>query len=66
VYFRLNSEDVSLKPVIHWVKQKLGHSTQIKKDMEALNRIAVIPCEDLSRKQRKGSTCSKTNRRIKK
>ncbi len=66
VYFRLNSEDVSLKPVIHWVKQKLGHSTQIKKDMEALNRIAVIPCEDLSLKQRKGSTCSKTNRRIKK
>jgi len=59
VYFRLNSEDVSLEPVIHWVKQKLGHSTQIKMDMEALNRIAVIPCEELSRKRRQGSACSK-------
>jgi ArsR family transcriptional regulator len=59
VYFRLNTEDTSLKPIVHWVKQKLGHSAQLKKDLEALNRIAVIPCEDLSRKQREGSSCSK-------
>ncbi len=59
VYFRLNNEDKSLEPVVNWVKQEIGHSAQIKKDMEALNRIAVIPCEELSRKWRQGSACSK-------
>ena len=57
VYFRLNDEDTSLKPIVHWVKQKIDHSNQTNKDLKALNQIAEISCEDLSRKQREGRSC---------
>ena len=54
VYFRLNTENFSLDPVFKWVKQKLDGSNQVGKDMKTLKQIAIIPCEDLCRKQRGG------------
>ncbi len=54
IYFRINNEERSLDPMFKWVKQKLENSEQIKKDHDKLQRIALIPCEDLCREQRKG------------
>ena len=59
IYFRINTKDASLEPVIHWVVQQLEGSTQTKKDLQTLRRIIKIPCEELSQKQRSGSSCSK-------
>lgn len=56
IYFRLNTEDLSLEPVINWVKLKLDGSNQVGKDLKALKQIASIPCEDLCRKQRGGAS----------
>ena len=55
VYFRINTKDLSLGPVIQWLKQKLDNSAQTSKDLKVLHRIITIPCEDLTRKQRTGS-----------
>jgi len=59
VYFRINTKDASLEPVILWLTQKLEGTTQTKKDLKALRRIIAIPCEELSQKQRSGGSCSK-------
>jgi DNA-binding transcriptional ArsR family regulator len=59
VYFRLNTEELAIEPIIYWLKQRLEGSTQIERDLDVLNQIAATSCEDLSRKQRTGSFCSK-------
>jgi len=59
IYFRLNTDDCSLDPVFKWTKQKLDGSDQVEKDRKVLQRILMIPCEDLCRKQRGGASCPK-------
>ncbi len=59
IYFRLNTENLSLDPIFQWVKQKLDGSNQIENDLKALKQIALISCEDLCRKQRGGTSCLK-------
>ncbi len=59
VYFRINTKDPSLEPVVLWLTQKLKGSAQTKKDLKALRQIIAIPCEELSQKQRSGGSCSK-------
>ncbi|MDM8539070.1 metalloregulator ArsR/SmtB family transcription factor [Desulfobacterales bacterium HSG17] len=59
IYFRLNTENLSLDPISKWVKQKLDGSNQIENDLKALKQIALISCEDLCRKQRGGASCLK-------
>jgi len=60
VYFRINTKDPSFEPVVLWLTHKLEGSTQTEKDLKILRRIIAIPCEELSQKQRSGSSCSKT------
>ncbi|MCG8636522.1 MAG: metalloregulator ArsR/SmtB family transcription factor [Desulfobacterales bacterium] len=60
IYFRISSEDPSLSPLFKWVKGKLENSRQIQKDLASLEEILRIPCEDLSRKQRRSGTCTKS------
>ena len=59
IYFRINTEDISLDPILKWVKHKLQGSSQVMKDEDELNKILVVSCEDLCRKQRGETTCSK-------
>jgi ArsR family transcriptional regulator len=59
VYFRINTEDLSLNPVFKWVKQKLDSSNQVVKDLKALQQITLISCEKLCRKQRGNASCPK-------
>jgi ArsR family transcriptional regulator, arsenate/arsenite/antimonite-responsive transcriptional repressor len=59
IYFRINTEDISLDPVFKWIKHKLEDSNQVTKDQDALKKILLVPCEDLCRKQRGATTCSK-------
>jgi ArsR family transcriptional regulator len=59
IYFHLNTENLTLDPIFKWVKQKLDGSNQVEKDLKALEQIAIIPCEELCRKQRAGESCSK-------
>lgn len=58
IYFRINTEDPLLKDLFSWLKNRIDKSEQVEKDLEALNRILLTPCEELSQKQRKRSTCS--------
>lgn len=57
VYFRINTEDLSLDPVFKWMRQQLDGSNQVEKDLKALKQITLIPCEDLCRKQRGEASC---------
>jgi len=59
IYFRINTEDISLDPILKWIPHKLEGSNQIAKDEDALEKISLVSCEDLCRKQRKDKTCSK-------
>ncbi len=59
IYFRINTEDISLDPVLKWVKYKLEGSSKVIKDEDELNKILLVSCEDLCRKQRGETTCSK-------
>lgn len=52
VYFRLNRDETSLGPLFEWIRRKVSNSIQITQDLEALERILRIPCENLSRKQK--------------
>ena len=54
VYFRLNRDDASLNPFFKWINREVENSTQVTQDLEALEKILCIPCENLSRKQKKG------------
>ncbi len=60
IYFRLNKEDDSMKQLSIWVRQNLGGSSQVKKDLNALKEILLIPCEELSQRQRESGFCSET------
>ena len=53
VYFRLNRNDSSLVPLFKWINRKVKNSTQVTQDLEALEKILCIPCENLSQKQKK-------------
>lgn len=59
IYFRINTEDISLDPLFKWVKHKFESSNQVTKDEDALKKILLVSCEDLCRKQRGKTTCSK-------
>ncbi len=59
IYFRINTEDISLDPILKWLTHKLKGSGQVIKDEDALNKILLVSCEDLCRKQRGETTCSK-------
>lgn len=59
IYFRLNTQDISLEPVFKWIKPRLNDSNQVQKDQKVLEQIVRIPCEDLCRKQRGETSCSK-------
>lgn len=59
VYFRLNRDDASLNPLFKWINREVENSTQVTQDLEALEKILCIPCENLSRKQRNGGNCAK-------
>ena len=52
IYFRINTEDPLLTVLLSWVKNRIEKSEQVKKDLEALKQILLIPCEELSKKQR--------------
>ena len=54
VYFRLNRDDASLNPLFKWINREVKNSTQVTQDLEALEKILCIPCENLCRKQKKG------------
>ncbi|WDP85281.1 MAG: winged helix-turn-helix transcriptional regulator [Desulfobacter sp.] len=56
VYFRLNREDALLPPLFKWIDRNLEHSTQVTQDLEALEKIQCVSCEDLSLKQRNGGS----------
>nr|WP_319394364.1 metalloregulator ArsR/SmtB family transcription factor [uncultured Desulfobacter sp.] len=58
VYFRLNRNDASLEPLFNWINQKVSNTTQRTQDLDALEKILRIPCENLSRKQREGGDCT--------
>jgi DNA-binding transcriptional ArsR family regulator len=60
IYFRLNKDDDSIKQISIWVKQSLGGSSQVKKDLNDLKKILLMPCEELSQKQRESGSCLKT------
>lgn len=60
VYYRLNSEDLSLNPLFKWLKGKLENSMHMQQDLASLEKILLIPCEELSRKQRRNGTCTKS------
>lgn len=55
VYFRLNRDDSYLAPLFKWIKREVENSIQVTQDLEALDKILCIPCENLSRKQREGA-----------
>ena len=59
IYFRINTQDISLGPIFKWVKHKLEGSNQVAQDGDALKKILLVPCEDLCRKQRRDKACSK-------
>ncbi|MGM0655951.1 MAG: ArsR/SmtB family transcription factor [Thermodesulfobacteriota bacterium] len=59
VYFRLNRDDASLTPLFQWINRNVENSTQVRQDLEVLEKIACISCEDLSAKQRKNGNCAK-------
>lgn len=52
IYFRINSEDSSLAALFKWVKNKIETSEQAEEDLNALKKILLLPCEELSNKQR--------------
>ena len=58
IYFRLNKENVFVKPLFVWVEHHLEGSTRVEKDLKALKKILLIPCEELSQKQRESGSCS--------
>lgn len=49
----------SLAPLFKWINRKIENSTQVTQDLEALEKILCIPCEDLSQKQRNRGNCAK-------
>jgi len=53
VHFSLNNPDGEYDPVTDWIRLKLNTSDQIEKDLKTLDRIMQIPCEEISRRQRK-------------
>jgi len=59
VYFRLNRENSSLNLLFQWINRNVENSTQVTQDLEALEKIVCIPCENLSGKQRKNGNCAK-------
>lgn len=63
IYFRINMEDPSLTDLLGWVKNGIENSEQAKMDLDALKRILLIPCEELSQKQRESGTCSNSKRK---
>ena len=63
IYFRLNMENLLLDPVFKWVKLNLDKSRQVENDLKALKKITVIPCEDLCRKQRRGTPCNEKRKK---
>lgn len=58
VYFRVNREDASLGLLIKWVAETVGNSPQQAQDLDDLEKILRIPCEDLSRRQRESGNCA--------
>lgn len=63
IYFRINTEDSSLTALLEWVKNRVENSEQVKEDLDLLKRILLIPCEELSQKQRESGTCSNSKRK---
>ncbi len=62
IYFRIHTEDPSLTDLLDWVKKRVENSEQVKEDLDVLKRILLIPCEELSQKQRESGTCSNSKR----
>lgn len=58
IYFRLNRENSTLTPLFGWIKKTVKGSKQVEQDMKTLKEILLIPCEDLSQKQRESGHCS--------
>lgn len=59
IYFRLNKEDSSLISLFQWLNRKTDNCAQAEQDLETLKKILLVPCEELSRKQRESVTGSK-------
>lgn len=64
IYFGINTDNPSPAAVLGWVKNRVGKSEQVKKDLKTLDQILQIPCEELSRKQRESGTCTTQKRGI--
>ena len=62
IYFRLNQKQTSLMPLVAWATSQARQSDRVQKDLKALRDILEIPCEDLSRNQRKGHACAPKNK----
>ncbi len=58
IYFRVNKENILIEPLFVWVEHHLEGSTRVEKDLKSLKKILLIPCEELSQKQREGGICS--------
>ncbi len=63
IYFHLNKDDSSIRQLSIWVKQNFEDSSQVKKDLKALKEILLIPCKELSQKQRESGSCQKLKRK---
>lgn len=61
IYFQINTKDKSLTGLLDWVKNGINESEQVKDDLEKLKNILLIPCEELSRKQRESGSCFNKN-----
>lgn len=62
IYFRINTEDPSFTDLLGWVKNRVENTEQVKTDLTALKTILLIPCEELSQKQRESGTCPNSKR----
>ncbi|THB81198.1 MAG: ArsR family transcriptional regulator [Desulfobacteraceae bacterium] len=60
IYFRLNPDNKNLEPLLAWIRQQFGRSDQWSQDLDTVDQILRIPCEDLCRKQKRGTDCSDT------
>ncbi len=57
VYFRVNRENQELSGLLSWVENRIGRSGQANADLHKLKQILLIPCEELSQKQRENGAC---------
>ncbi|SME95446.1 ArsR/SmtB family transcription factor [Desulfovibrio gilichinskyi] len=59
VIYNLNVEEPSFGPIMNYIKNKVSTDSYILSDIEILEKITAIECEELCRKQRGEECCPK-------